>query len=41
MWGGFSYSFDHFNRDYVCFDTAEGTVNDSISLLAAAAYNDE
>ena len=40
MWGGFAYSFDHFNRDGVCFSTTTGSVNDIISLLAAAVYED-
>ena len=40
MWGAFAYSFDHFNRDGACFSTTTGNVNDFISLLAAAVYDD-
>ena len=40
MWGGFSYSFDHFNRDGACFSTKTGEIYDIISLLASGAYRD-
>jgi hypothetical protein len=40
MWGGFTYAFDHFNRDGVCFSTGNGEVYDIISLLASGAYRD-
>lgn len=40
MWGGFCYSFDHFNRDGACFATQSGRIFDMISLLASGGYAD-
>lgn len=40
MWGGFSYSYDHYNRDGVCFSTESGRVFDMICLMASGCYAD-
>ncbi len=39
MWGGFSYSYDHANRDMFCFST-DGTAFDAISLFMGPVYQD-
>lgn len=39
MWGGFSYSRDHANRDMFCYST-DGSWFDSISLIVGPLYKD-
>lgn len=42
MWGGFSYSRSHINRDMVTFiyDSTGISVRDTFSLLGRAPYED-